>query len=194
MEEAADGEGSSSPRPHVSANKKKKKHVIIAAPNPGNVISDSWEAVNAKLQYEKHLQDSGNNSPVPSGGTRLNPMVINDSVQRNEFYRNSNSNSSNNIGASSSNSPKVTMASGGKIADLQTNFGEILHSAPAAFSPQFTRKGYRTAGPGLSKTLSNCSADDEGEGGTAGGNGGTSPEKPPKTVFIKPLGGKLQIY
>lgn len=196
LEEAADAEASSSPRPHTT----KKKNVIFKAPNPNTMISDSWEAVNAKLQYEKHLQDSGSNSPLPPGATKQNPIAINDSVQRSEFYRNGSSNSNSNIGAPSHNSPKVSMAGGAKIVDLQTNFGELLNNpAPAAFSPQFTRKGYRTGGPGqLSKTLSNCSADDEADAGDISMSAddqedhipskGPSPEKAPKTVFIRPFG------
>lgn len=31
------------------------------------------------------------------------------------------------------------------IDDIQTNFGEIINPAPAAFSPQFTRKHYRAS-------------------------------------------------
>ena len=95
------------------------------------------------------------------------------------------------------------MASGGKIQDLQSNFGEILNPAPAAFSPQFTNKNFRRAGgkPSILVTGS-TSADDEGgppagETGAEAGSSGSaswkrkpllSPEKPHKSVFIKAFG------
>ena len=217
------------------------------------MISNSWETINAKLQYEKHLQEtSGTNSPVQ---TNVKQNVINDSVQRREFYQNSNSNSNSNVNTQSGGALKPS-SSGGKIADLQTTFGEMINSAPAAFSPQFTRKYYRihavsaanssSGGNGSNnspsegggehscnnniKTLSSTSGADgdveeEGEfspkqrsedgrmnsggsgsesyhsseggggGGGAAGRGGAwkkankySPEKAPKSVFIKPFG------
>jgi hypothetical protein len=188
---------------------KKKKNVLFNSNQ--NKISDSWETINAKLQYEKHLQDAGS-APMQING------VIGDNVQRREFYQHSGSNSNSNIASqySQQHSPKVTLAGAGKILDLQTNFGEIanpaLNSAPAAFSPQFTKKSYRTAGSSGSKNASSsgvggaggsgamqtCSDDADGTEkglrpevspvrGVVGGEkkNGFSPEKPPKTVFIR---------
>lgn len=106
----------------------------------------------------------------------------------------------------------MSLAGANRILDLQTNFGEManpaLNSAPAAFSPQFTKKSYRTAGSSGSKNSSNssggagamqtCSDDADGAEkglrsevsplrGASGGDrkNGLSPEKPPKTVFIR---------
>lgn len=163
--------------------------------NPNNV-SDSWEAINAKLQYEKHLQDNGGgNSPA----TTLNLGKPNDSLLRSQFYQNGGSNSNsnfNNQSQSQNGSPRVSMASGGKIQDLQSNFGEILNPAPAAFSPQFTNKTFRRAAgkPSILVTGGSASAEDESAG--AGSSGGAtwkrkpllSPEKPHKSVFIKAFG------
>ena len=171
--------------------------------NPNNVC-DSWEAINAKLQYEKHLQDNGGgNSPANT----LNLGKPNDSLLRSQFYQSGGSNSNNNFNnpqpPSQNGSPRVSMASGGKIQDLQSNFGEILNPAPAAFSPQFTNKNFRRAGgkPSILVTGS-TSADDEGgpragEAGTEAASSGSaswkrkpllSPEKPHKSVFIKAFG------
>jgi len=67
-----------------------------------NVISDSWEALNAKLHYEKHLQD-------------LKVRGNNDAIQRREFYQsgtssniNSSSNNNNNNNSSSNNNNHPT--------------------------------------------------------------------------------------
>jgi len=135
-----------------------------------NVISDSWEALNAKLHYEKHLQD-------------LKVRGNNDAIQRREFYQsgtssniNSSSNNNNNNNSSSNNStmtldvstvapppppptfPKITPTGTTKssnIEDLQTNFGEIVNPVPAAFSPFFTRKQFR---PGSAGNNAGCTS------------------------------------
>jgi hypothetical protein len=156
------------------------------------MISDSWEAINAKLQYEKHLQDSNNATAVQNNSL---PITINDSVQRSQFYQNSNNNSNsqnlNNSKLSSGNlsgSSSSSSSGGGKIMDIQTSFGEILHPAPAAFSPQFTRKNYRihdaasthvhgTAHSGATGgARTSSSSGGEGEGGDEADGGGSTGE------------------
>ena len=175
--------------PHIPPSGK-KKGVSSIPTNPNTSVCDSWEAINAKLQYEKHLQDNG--APLSVG-----KPSINDSVQRSQFYQHSGSNSNNNFGShtnSQGGSPRVTMASGNKIMDLQSNFGEILNPAPAAFSPQFTKKNYRLSGGKHSiLTISSASADDEsgvghGPGSDTKRKALLSPEKAHKSVFIKAFG------
>lgn len=163
-------------------------------------MSDSWEAINAKLQYEKHLQDNAGGNNTPTGPILGKP---NDSLLRSQFYQNGGSSSNSNFNnqpSSQNGSPRVSMASGGKIQDLQSNFGEILNPAPAAFSPQFTNKNFRRSNGGKPSILvsgGSTSADDEGAGaGAEGSSGGAawkrkpllSPEKPHKSVFIKAFG------
>lgn len=195
LEDAADAAASNSPR-DPQTNKKK------SLPTNPHSVGDSWEAINAKLQYEKHLQDS-------VGATNPSMMLgkPNDSLLRSQFYQHSGSNSNNNFGShthSQTGSPRVSMAGSAKIQDLQSNFGEILNPAPAAFSPQFTNKNFRRAnGSGSSSATKasilvagSASADDESGGAGSGagmhGSEGPSPkrkpltpEKPPKSVFIK---------
>lgn len=204
----------------VQRSGKKKKNVLFN--NNPNKISDSWETINAKLQYEKHLQDVGNGG---AAGQPLNGEFSN-SVQRREFYQHRGASSDSNIAGqgAAQHSPKVSLAGAGKIFDLQTNFGEMVHpthSAPAAFSPQFTRKDYRQfskggKGGGAAASLASASAEGEADGerdeahtssshpattsqtpaaafasssaactGAAVSPKAFSPDKPPKTVFIR---------
>jgi hypothetical protein len=151
------------------------KNTTSATTSASNMISDSWEAVNAKLQYEKHLQDlndrsnNNNNNNDDDGATAPHHDVLVDRYnQRREFYSNSScgsSNSNSNSGSSHhdgvphpgvvptnhkpphrSKQPSFQLPTNGalRIDDIQTSFGEIVHPAPAAFSPQFTRKHYRS--------------------------------------------------
>ena len=154
------------------------KNTTSASTSASNMISDSWEAVNAKLQYEKHLQDlndrsnnnNNSNNNDDDGATASHHDVLMDRYnQRREFYSNSScgsSNSNSNNGSSGhhdggphpavvstshkpphrSKQPSFQLPTNGalRIDDIQTNFGEIVNPAPAAFSPQFTRKHYRS--------------------------------------------------
>jgi len=205
-------EEASSPGVAQQRHSKKKKNVLFNS-NGNNKICDSWEAVNAKLQYEKHLQDTARSATATAAAGIYLPRngVNSDSVQRSQFYMSSGSNSNSNI-AGGTGSPKVTMAGAGKIMDLQTNFGEMVNSAPAAFSPQFTRKNYRTYGSAGKAGNSNSSgggtvndaADESHEVRIAAHSPVPSPvrnatnpsdpssgEKPPKTVFIKAVRGDM---
>lgn len=139
-----------------------KRNVFFTAPvnNQANMISDSWETVNAKLQYEKHLQDllhsDSNDGDMCS---QASPMkLINDSVQRSQFYQ------------------QPTPSSAG-IEDIQTSFGEIVqqaqqqHPCPAAWSPQFTRKYYRNGNNSNNKRLALASASENDVGDGKAGSG-----------------------
>ena len=171
------------------------KDTTSASTSTSNMISDSWEAVNAKLQYEKHLQDlndrNNNNNNINSnnddddGATASHHDVLMDRYnQRREFYSNSicgsnNSNSNNGSGHHDggphpavvstshkpphrSKQPSFQLPTNGmlRIDDIQTNFGEIVNPAPAAFSPQFTRKHYRSNDRSNVLTTSNAGDDD----------------------------------
>ena len=158
-----------------------------ASTSASNMISDSWEAVNAKLQYEKHLQDlndrsnnnNNSNNNDDDGATASHHDVLMDRYnQRREFYSNSScgsSNSNSNNGCSGHHDPHPAVVSTShkpphrskqpsfqlptngalRIDDIQTNFGEIVNPAPAAFSPQFTRKHYRSNDRSNAVTTSN---------------------------------------
>ncbi|KAJ1422742.1 hypothetical protein B484DRAFT_420834 [Ochromonadaceae sp. CCMP2298] len=112
------------------------KRVNFRSPsNSQTDLSGSWGVLNAKLQYEKQQQEqclagvgAGQDAPAAKAGN-------NDVQQRREFYQ-----SGQNGGVTK------RVAMGGNVEDLQTNFGEIMHSAPAAWSPQFTRKQFRVGG------------------------------------------------
>jgi hypothetical protein len=176
-------------------NSKRNQHFSSPGGNQGNMISDSWQAINAKLQYEKHMQDTGgNNSPMQNN---VKHGIINNSTQRREFYQNGGSGSNSNMSSAHNQS------SSARISDLQTSFGEILSSgtsasassAPAAFSPQFTRKNYpfkgnsSANGNGSNQVISpqiGHSSDNEGSDSHNGKHGlSHSKSGIPKTVFIR---------
>ena len=120
-----------------------------------NPIGDSWEAVNAKLQYEKHLQDMydcKSMDDAASISSSHQDILADRHNQRREFYSCSSSSNhdnthsgttgtTNNKPHRSSNHQSFNLPSNRTLVidDIQTNFGEIINPAPAAFSPQFTR-------------------------------------------------------
>jgi len=123
-----------------------------AGASTASMISDSWEAVNAKLQYEKHLQDMNDRNTEDAPASHYDVLVDRHN-QRREFYSTSGSSShdtSHPVSTTNkphrSKKPSFQLPNNGalQIDDIQTNFGEIVHPAPAAFSPQFTRKHYRS--------------------------------------------------
>ena len=175
---------------------KKTTTAAAAASSSSNMISDSWEAVNAKLQYEKHLQDlndrnnnnSNNDDDNDNDASASHHDVLMDRHnQRREFYSSScgssNSSSSNNSSShydSGSHPVEVSMShkpphrskqpsfqlpnkGALRIDDIQTNFGEIMNPAPAAFSPQFTRKHYRSNDRLNTSISSNAGGDGDNE-------------------------------
>lgn len=142
---------------HLSNTIPNKNTTSAAASSASTMISDSWEAVNAKLQYEKHLQDlndrsnNNNNNNDDDGASASHHDVLMDRHnQRREFYRDSGPHpsvvSTNQKPPHRSKQPSFQLPTNGalRIDDIQTNFGEIVNPAPAAFSPQFTRKHYRS--------------------------------------------------
>jgi hypothetical protein len=121
------------------------KRVNFRSPsNSQTDLSDSWSVLNAKLQYEKHMQEqclAGEKAAAHTHTTQSQSQDAkgnNDVQQRREFYQSG--------GQGQNGGKRVAGAgavAGGNIEDIQTNFGEIMHSAPAAWSPQFTRKQYK---------------------------------------------------
>jgi hypothetical protein len=143
-----------------------------------------------------------------SAAQALNGEFSNSALRR-EFYQHRGSNSDGNIAGNGSererNGKGVSLAGAGKIQDIQTNFGEMVgatvNPAPAAFSPQFTRKEYRSptgrngrGQGGLSSVSAEGEADCELEDSRSGGPSpplvtstalGPIAERIPKTVFIR---------
>lgn len=167
MKRSEDEGDEQSPVPGTPGQKSGKKKKSVIFNNNASKISDSWQAVNAKLQYEKHLQDA-----LAAGNMHALNGEFSNSALRREFYQQRGNSSDGNIASHNyeRGSPKVSLASTGKIQDLQTSFGEVLnaavHPAPAAFSPQFTRKDYRSPskGPRGHVTLTSASAEGEADG------------------------------
>lgn len=156
-------------------------------------LSDSWEVLNAKLQYEKYLQELKDKGIDPSVLHAPRRALNNDqaySMDSSVLPLPPHVNESE-CGTPDISTPRATpvlsirhTSSGCGSAAIrpdqhQTEIRDASHPAPAAWSPSFTRKHYRNGG--LSKSSLRSKSESQIDGDESKG----SRSKVPKSVCIK---------